>query len=91
MARTPRTTSRLDRVLRFVQARGMSRGVMGGSGPWFWVFVAVLGARRLRRSVGSEPVLVYRGEVEPGQTLNIDHLVETYGGKPIRRGWRRRG
>ena len=68
-----------------MQSSGMRRGVMGGSRPWFWMFVAAWGARRLRRAIGSEPVLVYRGEVKPGNTLEIDHLVETYGGKRVRR------
>lgn len=63
----------------------MSRGVMGGSGPWFWVFLTAWCARRLRRAIGSEPVVVYRGEVEPGQTIEIGHLAETYGGKRVRR------
>jgi hypothetical protein len=79
----------IDRVLRLIQVRGMSRGVMGGSGPWFWVFLAAWTARRIRRVIGSEPVVVYRGEVKPGQTIEIDHLVETYGGKRVR-GLRRR-
>ena len=81
--------SLVDRALRLVQVRGMSRGVMGGSGPWFWVFVAAWTARRVRRVIGSEPVVVYRGEVKPGHTIEIDHLVETYGGKRVR-GLRRR-
>jgi hypothetical protein len=83
MARTRRGV--VDRGLRLVQTRGMSRGVFGGSGTWFWVFLAAWGARRLRRAIGSEPVVVYRGEVEPGHTLEIGHLAETYGGKRIRR------
>jgi hypothetical protein len=58
---------------------------MGGSGPWFWVFLAAWGTRRLRRVIGSEPVVVYRGEVEPGHTVEIRHLAETYRGKRVRR------
>jgi ribosomal protein L25 (general stress protein Ctc) len=49
------------------------------------VYVAVWGTRRLRRAIGSEPAVVYRGEVEPGQTIEIRHLTETYGGKRVRR------
>jgi hypothetical protein len=67
----------------------MSRGLMGGSRAWFWVFVAAWGARKVRRVIGSEPVVVYRGEVKPGHTIEVDHLVETYGGKRVR-GVRRR-
>jgi hypothetical protein len=71
--------------LRLAQTRGMSRGVLGGSGAWFWVFLAAWGIRRLRRAIGSEAVLVYRGEVDPGHRIEIDHLAETYGGKRVRR------
>jgi hypothetical protein len=49
------------------------------------VFVAVWGIRRVRRLIGSEPAVVYRGEVEPGHAIEISHLTETYAGKRIRR------
>jgi hypothetical protein len=81
----PRTVSRLDRGLRFMQSRGMNRGVMGGSRGWAWVFVAAWGLRRVRRSIGSEPVVVYRSEVKPGQTLEIGHLTDTYRKRGLRR------
>jgi hypothetical protein len=48
------------------------------------VFVAAWISRRLRRAIGSEPAVVYRGEVKPGQTVEIVHLAETYGGKRVR-------
>ena len=85
MPRALRPASRLDRGLSFVESTGMRRGVRGESRRWFWVFVAVWSIRRLRRLVGSEPVVVYRGEVEPGHTVEIRHLTETYGGKRVRR------
>jgi hypothetical protein len=77
--------SRLDRGLRLVQAHGSRRGVRGDSRGWFWVFVAVWTIRRLRRAIGSEPAVVYRGQLEPGETIEISHLTETYGGKSVRR------
>jgi len=40
--------------------------------------------RRRRRAIGSEPDLVYRGELRPGETLRIAHQPETYEGKPVR-------
>ena len=80
----------VERGLRMAQARGMRRGVRGGSRPWFWIFVGAWGVRRLRRLIGGEPVVVYRGEVEPGRSVEIGHLAETYGGGQQRRGWRRR-
>jgi hypothetical protein len=76
--------ARTDRVLQTLQRNGVRRGVVGGSNGWLWVAVASWGLRRLRRSVGSEPELVYRGELRPGQTLHIDHLPETYGGRRLR-------
>ncbi|MGH9287764.1 MAG: hypothetical protein ACRD0V_05640 [Acidimicrobiales bacterium] len=63
----------------------MRLGVRGRSRFWFWVFVAAWISRRLRRAIGSEPTVVYRSEVKPGQTVEIAHLAETYGGKSVRR------
>jgi hypothetical protein len=85
MARSTRPVSRIDGVLRSLQTRGMRRGVRGDTRPWFWVFVVVWVTRRLRRATGGEPAVVYRGELEPGATLEIRHLTETHGGKSVRR------
>jgi hypothetical protein len=49
------------------------------------VYVAVWGIRHLRRLLGSEPVVVYRAEIEPGHAIEIKHLTETYTGKRVRR------
>jgi hypothetical protein len=76
--------SRLDRGLQILQRNGVRRGVMGSSRPWFWVAVGTWGFRRLRRAIGSEPELVYRGELQPGQTFKIEHMPETYGGKKVK-------
>ena len=76
--------SRLDRGLQMLQRNGVRRGVMGSSRPWFWVAVGTLGLRRLRRAIGSEPEVVFRGELQPGQTFKIEHVPETYGGKKIK-------
>jgi hypothetical protein len=86
MARSTRPVSRLDGGLRYLQSRGMRRGVRGGSRGWFWVFVLVWVTRRVRHAIGSEPAIVYRGEIKPGQTIEIGHLTETYGDKRLRRG-----
>lgn len=80
-----RPESRIDRGLRLVQSRSRRRSLRGGSHGWFWVFVAVWVTRRVRRAIGSEPVVVYRGEVEPGHAIEISHLTETVGGKRARR------
>jgi hypothetical protein len=77
--------SRLDKGLTILQRNGVRRGVFGGSRGWFWVAVGTWGLRRLRRAIGSEPEVVYRGELRPGQAFRIDHLAETYDGKKLRR------
>jgi hypothetical protein len=41
--------------------------------------------RRVRHAIGSEPAVVYRGELQPGDTIEISHLTETYGGNSVRR------
>jgi hypothetical protein len=78
MARRGRT-SRVDGLLGFLQRRGVARGIRGTSRSWFWIAVAAWGLRRVRRLVGSEPEVVYRGELKPGQAIRIDHLNEVYG------------
>lgn len=73
------TTSRTDNLLRLLQARGVTRGFRGTSRTWFWIAVAAWGLRRARRLIGSEPEVVFRGELKPGQTIQIGHLKEQYG------------
>jgi hypothetical protein len=85
MARSTRPVSRIDGGLRYLQSAGRRRGVSGGSRGWFWVFVVVWVTRRVRRASGSEPAVVYRGELQPGDTIEISHLTETYGGNSARR------
>jgi hypothetical protein len=80
----PKTNSKFEGGLRFLQRRGLNKGVLGSSRPWLWVFLATWGIRRARRAIGSEYEVVYRGEVKPGETLQIGHLTETYQGKPVR-------
>jgi hypothetical protein len=81
--------SRTERTLNMLQRRGVQRGVFGTSRAWFWVAIGAWVLRRVRRVVGSEPELVYRGEIKPGQALRIDHLTEVYG-TPRRSGFGRR-
>ena len=74
-----RSSSRTEGLLGLLQSRGVQRGVFGTSRSWFWIAIAAWVLRRLRRVVGSEPQLVYRGELKPGQVIQIDHLKEAYG------------
>lgn len=76
--------SRTEKTLHLLQRTGVRKGVVGGSRRWVWVAIATWGLRRLRRAIGSEPELVYRGELRPGQTFEIQHLPETYGGKKLK-------
>lgn len=75
---------RIDRGLQYLQRRGMARGVRGTSRVWLWIFVFSFVSRRLRRAIGSEYELVWRGDVRPGESIRISHLTETYEGKPVR-------
>jgi hypothetical protein len=85
MARSTRPVSRTDGALRYLETRARRRSVGRESRRWFWVFVALWATRRVRRAIGSEPAVVYRGEIKPGDTIQIAHLTETYGGKRVRR------
>jgi hypothetical protein len=82
--------SRSDRMLRFFQSRGVQRGVFGSSRGWFWVAVAAWLLRHARRMIGSEPEVVFRGQLKPGQAIKIDHLTEEYRDLEKRRRRRRR-
>jgi hypothetical protein len=80
----PSRRNRLGRGLRRIQTRGVRRGIYGRSRGWFWVAVVAFVVRRLRRAFGGEYELVYRGEVKPGESIQINHLTRTYEGKPVR-------
>jgi len=79
-----RYQTRTDRLLRRLQTRGVRLGVYGSSRAWLWIAVGAWALRRVRRVVGSESALVYRGELRPGEVLQIGHLTETYQGKRVR-------
>lgn len=72
-------SSRTDNWLGLLQSRGIQRGIRGSSRTWAWIAVGAFIIRRVRRLAGSEPTVVFRGELKPGQTLRIDHLDEVYG------------
>jgi hypothetical protein len=74
-----RGSTRAEGLLGFLQRRGVQRGVFGSSRAWFWIAVSAWGLRRIRRVIGSEAELVYRGEIKPGQAIQIDHLDKVYG------------
>jgi hypothetical protein len=80
----PSRESRMDRRLHSLQRLGMSRGVLGGSRAWLYVFLVSFGLRKVRQAIGSEYEVVWRGEVRPGETIRIGHLAETYDGNKVR-------
>jgi hypothetical protein len=82
--------SRIDRGLGFLQTRGIQRGIKGSSRAWFWIAVASWVLRRVRKLSGGEPEVVFRGEIKPGQAIQIDHLTEVYGPQRRRGVLRRR-
>jgi hypothetical protein len=74
-----KSASRVDGALRYLQRRGVQQGFRGSSRSWFWIAIGAWVFRRVRRVVGSEPEVVFRGELKPGQAIRIDHLTEVYG------------
>ena len=56
----------IDRLFR----TGMRRGLMGGSRPWLYVGLTA-GAVRVLRRIVSEPTIVYRTELKPGEHVEI--------------------
>jgi hypothetical protein len=79
----PRAT-RSDRLLHVLQRAGLRKGLFGASRGWTTVFFGVLVLRRIRKAIGSEPEVVYRGELKEGEAFTISHLPQTYGGKRVR-------
>jgi hypothetical protein len=79
-----RDTSRTDSALVRLQRRGVRNGVFGDSRFWLYVAIFAWGSRFLRRAVGSESRLVYRGELRAGETIRVSHVAETYQGKRVR-------
>lgn len=84
MAKAAPRASRSERALHLLQTTGMRKGFLGTSRAWTYVFFGTLVLRRLRKAVGSEPDVVYRGELKPGESFTIDHLPETYSGKRVK-------
>ena len=79
----PRAT-RNERALLFLQRTGLRKGLLGTSKGWTYAFFGAIVLRRVRKAIGSEPEVVYRGELKPGESFVIGHLPETYGGKRVR-------
>ncbi|MCU1379574.1 MAG: hypothetical protein JWN29_2557 [Acidimicrobiales bacterium] len=47
------------------------RGLLGGSRPWTILWAVLTLRRLLKRVLGDQPEVVYREELQPGETLVI--------------------
>jgi hypothetical protein len=56
-------------VLRRLRSRGLTDGLLGGSPLWTAVGAAAWLIRALQWAAKREPEVVYRAELEPGETL----------------------
>lgn len=73
-------------VLGRLQGMGFARGVLGRSGPWFWVWAGLWLLGKMRARAGTEVLLSER--LEPGQRIVIsnDRATIDNGPLPVRRG-----
>ncbi len=62
--------------MRFLWRNGLRRGLLGGSRPWLYVFVAMGTARVVRRIAGRAPETVFSGQLAPGEALIITHYAD---------------
>jgi hypothetical protein len=70
----------MERLLLAVQKAGALRGLRGGSRAWTAVWVAVFAARQIRKRTGrSGEEVVFRQELQPGESFIITHTTDTYG------------
>lgn len=84
MAKAGPRDSRTERALHYLQSSGMRRGIRGTSKGWTYIFFGALILRRVRKAIGSEPEVVFRGELKAGEAFTISHLPETYAGGRVR-------
>jgi hypothetical protein len=60
----------MDALLRRAMRAGFRRG-MSGSQAWLVLGISALGIRTLRKLARSEPEVVYRTELRPGDRFEI--------------------
>ena len=58
-------------MLTYLRRRAQMKGLFGGSRPWMVLWVALLGARLLRRLVRDKPDIVFSEELPDGETLVV--------------------
>ena len=62
---------------------GLRRGA-GGNGIWMAAGVVISGLRLVSRLGGRKREVVHSIELQPGETINVRHLLEDRKGRPIR-------
>ena len=55
----------------FIYRRAQLRGLLGGSRPWTILWAVLFTRRLLKRFVKDEPEILYRTELQMGETLVI--------------------
>jgi hypothetical protein len=60
-------------VIKALQRLGVTRGVVGSSRFWLWIAVVTTALRVLRRVGGRTEKVIFRRELDPGETLVISH------------------
>lgn len=55
----------------FVFRQAQMRGLLGGSRPWTYLWLLLVAKRVLRRLTRDEPEVVYRSELQPGETIVV--------------------
>lgn len=55
----------------FIYRRAQLRGLLGGSRPWTILWAVLFTRRLLKRFVKDEPEILYRTELQTGETLVI--------------------
>ncbi len=60
-------------MLRWVLRIGLSRGLLGGSRAWTFVGGVALAIRVVKKIGGSEPKVVYKRSLAPGESLLVSH------------------
>ncbi len=58
---------------RYIRFNATRRGLFGSSRLWMWVFVISQLLKLRRRLTGKEEKVVWRHELEPGETVVIAH------------------
>jgi hypothetical protein len=68
---------------RRLESIGFRRAARG-SGAWFALSVLLTAVRVLGRLGARKRQVVWRGELLPGQTVRVGHLLEDRAGRPVR-------